>query len=220
VIRIATVAMLGLLWCAPSCAADVVPILGGKALGAEIRDLRPPESLRKDLASGLTNRLLIRITLLSRSEAIAQRTVELTVRYDLWDEVFRLGTLMDEATMSATTVKSVAEAMAFLRNVRLAELFARAPPAPAGTLVLEAEILLNPIDRERMAAIKEWVRRNTAPPSPELDGLSGGGATGSGANAIFNRIFEQYATDADFVASWKEALTSQPFAWEPAHDGK
>ncbi len=216
----ATLTLLGLLWSASSFAADVIPILDGPALGAEIRDLQPPETLRKDLVSGLTNRVLIRVTLMSGSESLAQRAVELTVRYDLWDEVFRLRTLLDGATLNATTVKSAEEALAFLHNVRLAGLFARSARTHAGALILKAEVLLNPIDRERMDEIRKWVRQNTAPGSPGPTGLSPGGMTSSSANAIFNRIFEQYATGAEFAASWKEALTSQPFLWEPARDGK
>lgn len=217
--RAAALALLGLLWWAPLVAADLTPIPGGKSLGVEIRNLRLPEALHRDLMSGLTNRLLLRITLTSGSQSIAQRAVELTVRYDLWDEVFRLGTLMDGAAVSTTAVKSAEEAAAFLRNVRLPALFAQRA-VPAGALVLRAEILLNPIDRERMEAIRKWVRENTTPGSPGPGGLGSGGGVGSGANEIFNRIFEQYATDADFAAPWKETLTSQPFQWKPADDGK
>jgi hypothetical protein len=84
------------------------------------------------------------------------------VRYDLWDEVFALHTLVDGATRNVRTVKSAEEAMAFLRNVRLMGLFARGAPMRAGALVLKAEVLLNPIDRERMEAIRKWVQENTA----------------------------------------------------------
>jgi len=212
--RAVAVALLGLIWCASSLGAEVKPIFDGAALGAEIRDLQPPESLRKDLVSGLTNRVLIRVTLMSGTESLAQRAVELTVRYDLWDEVFALRTLVDGATRSAGTVKRAEEALAFLRNVRLANLFPRTAPMSAGALVLKAEVLLNPIDRERMEAIRKWVQENTAPASRDLTGLNPGGVTSPSANAIFNRIFEQYATGAEFAASWKETLTSQPFAWE------
>ena len=213
------VALLGLLWSASASGATVIPIIEGPALGAEIRDLRPPETLRKDLVSGLTNRVLIQVTLTSGSESLGQRVVELTVRYDLWDEVFRLHTLMDGTTLSAATVKSAEEAMAFLRNVRLARLFVRSVPPRAQALILKAEVLLNPIEREQLDSIKKWVRQNTAPAPSAGGGLNPGGGTSSNPHAIFNRIFEQYATGAEFAASWKEELTSQPFSWEPVRGG-
>ena len=33
----------------------------------------------------------------------------------------------------------------------------------------------------------------------------------SRSNAIFNKIFEQYAQGADVAATWKESLSSKPF---------
>jgi hypothetical protein len=207
-------ALLGLLWSASSFAAEVLPIFDGQTLGVEIRGLQPPESLRKDLVSGLTNRMLIRITLLSGPQVLAQRAAELTVRYDLWDEVFRLNTLVDGATVSSRTVKSAEDALSFLRNTRLERLFPQNASMRAGALVLKTEALLNPIDRERMDAIRKWVRENTAPVSPGLEGPSG--RTGSAsANAIFNRIFDQYATGPDYATIWKDALTSRAFTWKP-----
>jgi hypothetical protein len=134
--------------------------------------------------------------------------------------VFALRTLVDGASRSASTVKRVDEAMAFLRNVRLTGLFPRSAPVRAGTLILKAEVLLNPIDREKMEAIRKWVQENTAPASRDLTGLSPGGITSPSANAIFNRIFEQYATGAEFAAPWKETLTSQSFVWEAAREGR
>jgi hypothetical protein len=218
--RAVAVALLGLLWSASSFATEVLPIFEGSALGAEIRELRPPESLRKDLVSGLTNRVLIRISLLSGTEVLAQRAVELTVRYDLWDEVFALHTIVDGERRSATTVKSAGEALAFLRNVRLASLFPRSATTRTSALVLKAEVLLNPIDRERMEAIRKWVEENTAPTTRGLTGTSPAGNTSPSANAIFNRIFEQYAVGGEFAAVWKEALTSQPFVWDAGRETK
>ena len=217
---VVTLALLGLLWSGSAFGGNVLPILEEPALGAEIRDLEPPASLHKDLMSGLTNRVLIRITLISESQSQGQRLVELTVRYDLWDEVFRLRALIDGATLSTATVKSTEEAMDFLRNVRLPGLFAGSVAPRARALILKAEVLLNPIERERLESIRKWVRENTAPASPASGALSPGGTTTSDPHAIFNRIFEQYATGAEFAAVWKEDLTSQPFQWEPVREGR
>ena len=213
----ASVALLALLWSTGSIAAELTPLIDDQRLGAALRDLRLPETLRKDLKSGLTNRLLIRVTLLARSETLAQRAVELSVKYDLWDEIFRLRTTVDGATVSSTTVARVEEAARFLSDAQLPRLFTRNATAPSTALVLKAEVLLNPLDRERMDAIRKWVAQNTTP--PDAAGI-GSNAPTTGANALFNRIFEQYASGTDVAAAWKETLSSQPFQWEPAHDGR
>jgi hypothetical protein len=38
------------------------------------------------------------------------------------------------------------------------------------------------------------------------------------SNAIFNRIFEQYARGADVAAIWKESLSSTPFKIQEVSD--
>src|SRR5262245_3006800 len=95
---------------------------------------------------------------------------------------------------------------------------ARSTVTRTSALVLKAEVLLNPIDRERMEAIRKWVEENTAPTTRGLNGTSPAGNTSPSANAIFNRIFEQYAIGGDFAAVWKESLTSQSFAWEAGRE--
>ena len=85
---------------------------------------------------------------------------------------------------------------------------------PGHSLVLRVDVLLNPIDREKMRMIRKWVAQNSAP--------EGNGDLGiSMSNAIFNRIFEQYADGSNVAAAWRVAVASHPFSVDSLkHEGR
>jgi hypothetical protein len=168
-----------------------------------------PDTLRKDLTSGLTNRILIRVTLAREAVIIQQRAVEIAVRYDLWDERFVMSVALDGAEAETATIKSLDEVRAALRQLRLPHLFATSGIPTTQSLIIEAEILLNPVDRERMEMIRKWVAENSIAAS-DIGARNPGGVS----VAIFNRIFEQYAKGADVAAMWRETSTSRPFRLE------
>jgi hypothetical protein len=72
-------------------------------------------------------------------------------------------------------------------------------------------MLLNPIERERLEAIKKWVIENNTSIPADTSGFSDKRVGSSRSNEVFNKIFEQYAQGADVAASWKESLSSSPF---------
>jgi len=190
-------------------AAEVAP-LRGPQLGVSIKGLAYPESLRKDLASGLTNRVLLRITLTAGSQTLGERVVEIAVKYDLWDEKFAVTTTNGANTVVATYTR-VEEVLALLADLKLPNLFVQ-NESRSGARMLRVDALLNPIDKERMEKIRKWVSENS---SYTPAGRSGSDAasppTSTGANAIFKRIFEQYATGTDLAAVWRESVASQEF---------
>jgi hypothetical protein len=73
------------------------------------------------------------------------------------------------------------------------------------------EILLNPVERERIEAIKKWVAENSTYTPADTTGFSDKRVGSSRSNEIFNKIFEQYAGGAKVVAAWKESAFSKPF---------
>jgi hypothetical protein len=76
--------------------------------------------------------------------------------------------------------------------------------------LLRVELLLNPIDREKMRTIRKWVSQNTSP--------SVAGDQMSASNAVFNRIFEQYA-DSDLAAAWRVTLEASFRVESVKHEG-
>lgn len=197
--------MAVLLFGAATQAADLSPVIRDDHIGARVRGLALPESLRKDLRSGLTNRLLLRITLLEGEQTIATANVEIALKYDLWDERFRSALSVNGVQQNAPELRTVEDAWKWLVDLTLMPLFDRRATTTAETM--RAEALLNPIERERMDQILEWVKRNSR--YVPLEGPSS--AASDSSNSIFNRIFERYAADPDSVAQWREEVRSAPF---------
>jgi hypothetical protein len=193
-------------------AAELTHFVADARIGARLRQLAFPDSLRKDLRSGLTNRLLIRVLLLEGAKQREMRAVEVAVKYDLWDETFSVVVRRDAAATDERVLASLEEVLMYLDDLRLPHLFqlpaAREPLTPA--LTLRADVLLNPIERERMEQIRKWVRENSSYVPLETPGGPRASAE-SGSNAVFNRIFEQYAAGGEMAAQWQQSVASEPF---------
>jgi hypothetical protein len=198
-----------------AAAAELTPYMKDQRLGVVIKTIGLPETFPKDLVSGLTNKLLIRVSLVSHSKLVDQSTTEISVKYDLWDETFAVTSTVNGVVIDTRACKTLMEVQALLTELRLPGLFARADVPRADRVVLRAEILLNPIERERLASIRRWVAENSTYAPSDTDGFgSEKGLGGSRSNAIFNRIFEQYSQGMELVAAWKETASSEPFEIE------
>lgn len=198
------IALLVLLAIAGAEAAEVSATLIDGKLGTRVDDTVFPTTLPKELASGLTTRLYARVSVLDATVVINQRTVEIAIRYDLWDERFSVASSMNGAAVESRTLASIAEVTSLLGALPLPGLFDVSTLPNSHELVLRVEILLNPIDREKMRMIRKWVAQNS---TPEIGGVQGA----SMSNSIFNRIFEQYADGSDVAAVWRVAAESRPF---------
>lgn len=205
---LATIALV--LYAASPCAAQLTPAVQNGQLGVILESASYPDALRKDLTSGLTNRILIRVTLARGNEVVRTRAVEIAVRYDLWDEHFTTTVTLDGAQADTRTIRNMEQMQAFLRRLQLPRLFAMNGLERKQPHSLTAEILLNPVDRERMEMIRKWVAQNNIGPG-DAGGRNGGGDV---AVAVFNKIFEQYAKGADVAAVWRETSVSLPFRLE------
>lgn len=183
--------------------AEVIITRQQGKLGARVLAVTYPPSLAKDLTSGLTNRLFARVTLVDSDKVIEQRAVEIALRYDLWDENFSLASSVNEVVIDSRNLASLAEVEALLGALPLPALFDMGSLPDNRDLTLRVELLLNPIDREKMRMIRKWVAQNTAP-------TDGGDQGITGTNAVFNRIFEQYA-DSDLAAAWRATVSSAAF---------
>lgn len=197
--------ILVLLLGARAQAADIAPVIRDRHIGARVRGLALPESLRKDLRSGLTNRLLLRITLLEGGQTLANANVEIALKYDLWDERFRSQLSVNGTPLNAPELRTVEDAWKWLVDLTLMPLFDR--PATTAVVTMRAEALLNPIESERMDQIRDWVKENSR--YVPLEGAPS--AASDSSNSIFNRIFERYAADPNTVAQWREEVKSTLF---------
>lgn len=211
---------ISLMLASVSSAAELSAFAEEHRLGVTLSGVRFPDSLSKDLMSGLTNRLLIRVTLEQPGQPTRQRSAEIAIRYDLWDEIFTCATRLDGAAPESMTKRNVQEVLRLLDRIRLRGLFGTADISGGADLILHAELLLNPIDRERMENLRKWVAENSTRRSLDPAGALGA-SDESFANAVFNRIFEQYASGADVAAVWQHRMSTPRFTLDAlTHDGR
>jgi hypothetical protein len=215
--------LLLLLLIAPIAAlsADLNPFLQEHRLGVTVTHVRLPPTLRKDLASGLTNKILIRVVLSQDARPLARKLVGIAVRYDLWEETLSMDTRVDDVLVDSKTYRQMDDVVSALGNLRLPGLFPPGQTAQRAQLALTAELLFNPVEKERMDEIRRWVAENSGAalpdPSTVRPGLSAP-APASDSRALFNRIFQQYAAGASIAAAWKDAGSSKSFKVEELRD--
>jgi hypothetical protein len=199
-------------------AAELTPVLRDHQLGVAIHAIALPPTLPKDLVSGLTNTLLIHVGLFSGSEPVDQKTAEIAIQYDLWDEKFKLTMTVNGTVVAIRPHSTRLEIDAFLADIRLPDLFSESEVPRDRNASLRVEMLLNPIERERIEAVEKWVADNSTYTPADTPGFSDKRVGSARSNAIFNRIFEQYARGADVAAIWKESLSSKPFKIQEVSD--
>lgn len=197
-------ALLLLLMLGNANASEVLVNLHDGKLAARINGMSFPANLPKELTSGLTNRLYVRVSLLDAKTIAAQRAIEIAIRYDLWDQKFLVVNTMDGVAAGSRELASLEEVNTALQALPLPGLFDLATLPGARVLTLRIEVLLNPIDQEKMRMIRKWVSQNSTPGSEGRQGVSM-------SNIIFNRIFEQYAEGSDVAAAWRATVESAPF---------
>jgi len=210
-----------------SRAAELRPYLESAQLGVTVRGLMFPETLPRDLKSGLTTHFLVRVSLSAKAQPVGTRVVELAIRYDLWDETFRLTVTADDRAASegipsgddkATAQKfsSLEQLTAFLAAMNLPNLFTTAQLPPQTPLIARAEVLLNPVERERMERLRKWVAENSAPASPAVPRGPDSAVRPSNftSNTFFNRIFEEYSSGNATAAAWRAEVSSKAFSLE------
>jgi hypothetical protein len=194
-----------LLLCATGAeAADVSVTFDGAKLGARLGALPLPATLSKELTSGLTNRLHVRVSLLDARDVVAERILEVAIRFDLWDETFLVNSSIDGAKHESLTLATLAEVDALLRALPMPRLFDTGSMPVTREMVLRVQVLLNPIDREKMRMIRKWVAQNSMPGLEVEQGASM-------SSVLFNRIFEQYEGGSSLAAAWHVELSSAPF---------
>lgn len=192
-----------LLWMlsAAAAAAGLTPAQSGGELGVRIDGLPYPPTLARELESGLTNRLYVRVRLLEAQTLLQERTIEIAIRYDLWEQNFIVTRTVDDTPAETQTLGS-AELKSYLAALHIPRLFITRTLG-VREVTLNAELLLNPIGREKLRMIRKWVAENSTPVNADQ-----GIAT---SNTVFNRIFEQYADGSDLAAVWRQELKSPPF---------
>lgn len=219
--RVGALLALSILVLTPAVGGELTVSRAGGSITAVLRGLPFPASLPKDLESGLTTQLLVHLTLLENGRAGVQRDIDVAVRYDLWDEDFPVTETAGHTVLRSQVFATLAQVTRFLGNITLPRVLPAAGLIPGRSYTLSAQVLLNPIQRERMERLKKWVAENGAserPATPVSTAPLGNGPTVPAAVAppesLFDRIFQQYASGLESSSVWRQTLVSAPFTLE------
>jgi len=192
-----------------SAQAAVHPIVAKQQIGITLSEVPWPDTLQKDLSSGLENRILLRTTLTADATPVATVDVVLTEKYDLWDEQYYLKIKVGDREAGTKTAKQAQEMLGSLSTLSVEGLFGIGADSASKSFVVSVDILINPVSREKMEKLNDWIARNS---TPQLTGANATGSRRSGRqNTLFNSIYDQYVHGADVVAPWKITLLSTPF---------
>ncbi len=195
-------------------AAELTPFVEKGQLGVIIKNPGYPEQLQKDLVSGLTNKILIQVELLTTAHAQAsqiKKVLEIGVKYELWEEKFKLTTTEADGVTSKV-LPSLKEVMTSLNNIRISKLMRVDVSSKELEVRFTYATLLNPIDKEKMDKIKEWVAQNSSATPVDPTGFGGPrNVVQSRKNILFNQIFEQYANGDRVASAWREQGESKSF---------
>ena len=210
--RCRALALLCALMAARTPAAQLAPSVSDGRLGASIRALRFPDTFGKDLQSGLTNRIVVHLALLLDSRPVAQEIVEVAVKYDLWDEKYHATVAMDRTVRRIDTLANPADMTAWLADLHFDALFLLQDLTP-GRYQLRADLLLNPVEKERLDQLKRWIAENSTPTSRLHPGSEDPSVplSGSRSSGMFNSIFELYIKGETVAAPWHIELLSEQF---------
>jgi hypothetical protein len=193
-----------------AAAAELMPEVREHSLGIRLSGITWPATLTKDLVSGLTNTLLIHVVLTLDSK-LDEKTAVIAIKYDLWEETFALNATVNGSVVLSRTDQRQPQIDAFLANLELPDLYSTRDLPTDRTAALRVDMLLNPIERERLESIKKWVLENNTSIPADTSGFSDKRVSNSRSNEVFNKIFEQYARGEGVAATWKLSLSSKPF---------
>lgn len=216
--RAGALAALPILLLAPAVGAELTVSRAGGSITTTLQGLAFPPTLPRDLKSGLTTHLLVHLTLLENGRAEEQKDIDVAVRYDLWDENFPLTETADRTVLRSQVFATLDQVTRFLENITVPRAVPTTRLVPGRTYTLSAQVLLNPIERERMERLKQWVDENSAtekPSTPPFAAPLGDGPSAPPASAtpesLFDRIFQQYASGQERSSAWRQTLLSAPF---------
>jgi hypothetical protein len=213
---------LALTWPAVTMSAQLIPVLKEHRIGVLLENVRLPQRFRDDLRSGLTSRILIQITLLEAKKPVANKVVDIALKYDLWDETFGATIAVDNVSGEPHVLTRVDDVIAMLSRLNIPGLFSTGPLQGSKDLTLEARVLFNPLERERLEEIRSWVAENSRPASvdPASRGSLAAPPVATDSRSLFNKIFDQYAAGAAVAAAFADSGASKPFKLEDLHDEK
>lgn len=200
------------------CGSEVDLKRNNQLLKAKITNIELPLStLEKTLPSGISNNILIKLSLIENNQIVMGTVSHVKVVYDLWHEVYRLTITEHNAESIKIIKKTKKEVFDFLlsHESKIGDL---KNINPNGKYSLKFEWVLDPIDKEKQVKIKRWLAQNRVSVSSISNRLEGGGIeqvgtieskSGPSTSGIFNSLLENELLKESTQGSFKTEFVKQ-----------
>ncbi|MBT4763294.1 MAG: hypothetical protein HOO06_16490 [Bdellovibrionaceae bacterium] len=197
-----------------SWALNLIPIRGVKKMGLRINNINYPEKLKSEISSGLVTKILIQLSLLENQIILDNQIIELRIQYDLWDENYMVKGAMNKRKLETIYYKNRELLLEKMNRLKFNNIFKLTPGIKGENLQIKADILLNPIYKEKMHHIRKWVAENSISATLGGSNKTNLKAVRSSGNPMFNRIFEQLTQGENMAGVWRVTGKTKKFHLE------
>ncbi|MCJ8271472.1 MAG: DUF4390 domain-containing protein [Psychrosphaera sp.] len=211
-------------------ALTVSPTISDGRLSVTVGDINYPKTaLDKALKSGLPNNIGLWLTLTRDDKEVHVAHLNHQITYDLWDEVYQVQTTSTTGVQSSQMVSSQTQLLSQLSSIALGNVVPVAVLQPRGQYRLKAQVIVNPVQVERIKKIQAWIASSQGydKPSAHQLGASGLGqglqtraehsvattgvsSAGPRFQKLFDQILAQYMSSEKMPALWhSKAVTAE-----------
>ncbi len=181
-------------------ASSLIPFRSGASLGANLKITELPKELfKKNLKNGFTTTLLYKVSIQNPKGPLPANQQVFTVYYDLWNEEFYANFPLAPGKKPAV-LRTPEEVMARMEEVVFLPLTPLVELDPQAPIQIKAQVYLDPIQKDRLAAVGKWISENSL--SIERT---------SSPNSVFSALVNQYLNEGLASLSWKTEISSKPF---------
>ena len=165
----------------------------------------PEEMLLKSLPSGISNKLLAKLTLLEEKKELFVENINIKIIYDLWDEIFNFQIIKDHNLVKSERFKEKNQVLNQLKKISFEDF--QIKEEKLSTLKLKFELILEPISNEKKSKIKKWISENKvnfpeAASKYEISKNSQSIKFNSDSSAIFNSMLDRELSSKSEEGEW------------------
>ncbi len=204
-----------------SFAFTIIPNIKNNQFQILIKDLKTPENFERDLKSGLNNIIVFRIYFDGAKDLSFERVYKITVKYDLWDEVYFLTILPENKVQGDKFIfKSEADIVTFFKLIQLVIIdtidFSKLNIAKQTLIQFQGTAFFNPIAAEKIEKINKWVLQNSTPLTTGGESFLDGNSrkiSSQRSNTFFNQIYTEYSKGVKNISIFKDTSEPKNIIW-------
>lgn len=153
-----TTALFGLFYSPNLECIELKAEANNKHLIVTVTDVKYPDDItEKELSSGLPNDITLIVSISHQGNKVFALSANYQITYDLWDEVYRVKITDSLGKVFNKSIGKKQQVMAFIEQLTIENEMAIAGLQDNVVYNLSAQVLVNPVKRERINKIKAWI---------------------------------------------------------------